>query len=231
MTEDSRRRGRAGRVVLVGCGCLGLFLAVVALGLVSVGLAALATGATVPHGWDQLGEAFSVINGVFSLLAFTVVTVTLWVQFNELRMQRVELRMQREVAERSQEDLHRSAEADIRGLHLHLLELAIGDPELAEVWPEFAPGLPPLRRKQFLYANLILSHLNMSRRVVERGDAYLPGVLADVFTSPIMQEFWTAVRGQRQQMRTEGPDMTFDELCEVAYQAATTQESGMSDLA
>lgn len=228
MTEDSGHRGRA---LLVGFGCLGLLVAVVALGLASVSLAALATGTTAPHGWDQLGEAFSVINGVFSVLAFAVVATTLWVQFTELRMQRVELRMQREATERSQQDLHRSAEADIRGLHLHLVELAIADPDLAVVWPEFAPNLPPQRRKQFLYANLILSHLNMARRVVERGDTYLPGVLADVFTSPIMQEFWSAVREYRQQLRTEGPDMTFDDMCEAAYQAATTQDSGMSDLA
>lgn len=218
-----RRAGSARRVVIVGWSA-GLLLAAVVLSLASVGVAGLATGTGVPQGWEQWGEAFSVVNGVFSVLALAVVGITLWVQYNELRLQRAELRLQREATEQSHRELHRSVEANVRDLHLQLIDRAIGDPDLAAVWVEYAPGLSDTRRKQFLYANLMLAHFNMLRKVMEPDDNYLGQILADAFESPIMRDFWATVRGDRRRIRPPGtPDATFDDLCEAAYQKALRQ--------
>ncbi|WP_433213560.1 DUF6082 family protein [Dactylosporangium sp. CS-047395] len=112
---------------------LAVFLTAGVLILVGMGV-----GLPAPHGWDELSDAFSVVNGIFSALALIVVLVTVWIQFNELRMQRAELRMQREAAEQSRHELFRSSESVFRELHVHLLEMAINDEDLAEVWPESA---------------------------------------------------------------------------------------------
>nr|BFE63847.1 hypothetical protein GCM10020063_083730 [Dactylosporangium thailandense] len=130
----------AGRVVsarplIVSGALLAAVLLAGVLGLAGIGAAEMATGTRAPRGWDELSDAFSVVNGIFSAFALIVVLVTLWVQFNELRMQRAELRMQREAAEQSGRELFRSSESVVRELHNHLLEMAINDEDLAEVWP------------------------------------------------------------------------------------------------
>jgi hypothetical protein len=191
------------------------------LGLAGIGAAEMATGNRAPQGWDELSDAFSVVNGIFSAFALLVVLATLWVQFNELRMQRAELRMQREAAEQSGHELFRSSEAVFRELHMHLLEMAINDEDLAEVWPEYGPDVSAQRRKQFLYANLILSHLNLSYRIAERDEQLWLETVADVFGSPVVQDFWEAVRDYRLRMRSgDAVSRTFDRLCEEGFQRA-----------
>ncbi|MFI5906142.1 DUF6082 family protein [Dactylosporangium sp. NPDC051541] len=209
------------RPLLVAGLLVAAFLLAGVLGLAGIGAAEIATGIRAPQGWDQLSDAFSVVNGIFSAFALIVVLATLWVQFNELRMQRSELRMQREAAEQSKHELFRSSEAVFRELHMHLLEMAINDEDLAGVWPEFGPGVSAVRRKQFLYANLILSHLNLSYRLAERDEQFWRETIADVFLSSIVQEFWEAVRDYRLRVRAGsaiGAD--FDRLCEEGFQRA-----------
>ncbi|GAA4258919.1 DUF6082 family protein [Dactylosporangium darangshiense] len=214
--------GRAGsaRWMVVAGLCLGAPLAAGILGLASVGAAELVTGMRAPRGWGELSDAFAVVNGIFSVFALIVVGATLWVQFNELRMQRAELRMQREAAEQSQRELHRSSEADVRALHVHLAELAIGDPDLADVWSRFDPNIPPRRLKQLFFANLVLGHYNLVYRLGDRDEQYLRAILADQFQNPLMREFWAMVREFRQAARPPGtPEGDFDALVEAAYQA------------
>ncbi|HTJ36382.1 MAG TPA: DUF6082 family protein [Dactylosporangium sp.] len=190
------------------------------LSLAGIGAAGLIAGTGPPHGWDQLGDAFSVANGIFSVLAVLIVAATLWVQFNELRMQRAELRMQREATERSHRELQRSSEAVFRELHIRLTELAIEDPDLAEVWSRYPPDVSPRRRKQYFFANLMLSHFNVVFRTGQRDEQYFRGLLADQFENAIVCEYWGQVRQFRQALRPAGtPEGDFDALCEEAYQA------------
>src|SRR3954452_4604837 len=99
------------RPLIVAGAVLATLLVAGVLRLAGIGAAEMGTDTRAPRGWDELSDAFSVVNGVFSAFALIVVLVTLWVQFNELRMQRAELRMQREAAEQSQHELFRSSEA------------------------------------------------------------------------------------------------------------------------
>ncbi|MFG2037815.1 DUF6082 family protein [Dactylosporangium sp. NPDC048998] len=224
--------GRAAsvRLFLVVGLCLGVLLLAGILGLASVGAAGLITDTRAPHGWDQLSDAFSVVNGIFSVFALIVVGATLWVQFNELRMQRAELRMQREATEQSQRELRRSSEAVLRELHVHITELAIKDPDLAEVYSRYGPGVPPRLRKQYFYANLVLNYYNLVFRSGDRDEAYFRIMLAGEFENPLIRGFWAEVRELRQAVRLPGtPEGAFDALCEEAYQAAVAAAAGGRD--
>lgn len=209
------------RSLLVAGALLAAALLAGVLGLAGIGAAEIATGTRAPRGWDELSDAFSVVNGVFSAFALLVVLVTLWVQFNELRMQRAELKMQREAAEQSQHELFRSSESTLRALHMGLLDMAIKDEELAAVWPEYLPDITPLRRKQFLYVNLVLSHVNLCYRTIDRNEDVWLETLAEIFQSPIVQDFWQTVREHRRGVRqTETVGREFDRLCDEAFRRA-----------
>ncbi|WP_433612846.1 DUF6082 family protein [Dactylosporangium sp. CA-139114] len=191
------------------------------LGLAGIGAAEIATGTRAPRGWDELSDAFSVVNGIFSAFALIVVLATLWVQFNELRMQRAELRMQREAAEQSGHELFRTSESTLRALHMQLLRMAIDDEDLAEVWPEYRPEITPRQRKQFLYANLVLSHVNLSYRIADRDERVWLETIVEVFESPVVQQFWESVRETRLRVREGDPlSREFDRMCEEAFRRA-----------
>src|SRR5690242_15747135 len=117
------RRSVPARVGIVALCALAMVLLAALIGVASVGLAAVFTGAGKPTGWEQINEAFGVVNSVFSALALIVVGLTLWVQYRELKMQRGELHEQRLTADRTAEALQQSAEAERRALHVGLLKM------------------------------------------------------------------------------------------------------------
>ncbi|GAA2360628.1 DUF6082 family protein [Dactylosporangium salmoneum] len=225
MSSNPAGRAAPARALIVA-GLILIVLAVAAvLGLASIGAAGLVTGTQAPRGWDQLSDAFSVVNGIFSVFALMVVGLTLWVQFKELRMQRAELRMQREATEKSQRELHRSSEAVYRELHMHLTELAINDEDLAEVWSRYDSDLSPKLRKQYFYANLVLNYHGLFYRTGDRDERYVKAMLLDQFENPVIRAFWGEVRQFRRAMRDSGtPERDFDLLCEEAYQATRPAE-------
>jgi uncharacterized membrane protein len=205
---------------------------VTAVAVLSVLVAAIVSGAGMPTGWDQVGQAFGVVNGVFSALALMIVGITLWVQFRELRMQRDELRLQREAMVQSQEELRRSAEASMRALHLELIRMAINDAELAMLWPELAPNVPAERSRQFLYANLILQHHDMIARVGDRSRDQVRASVRFSFMNPIVREYWVASASARRAVNVPGsPTSEFDELCEEVYQELEGGLNGPPDAA
>jgi hypothetical protein len=67
------RRSVPARVGLVALCALAIVLVAALIGIASVGLAAVFTGAGKPTGWEQINEAFGVVNSVFSALALIVV--------------------------------------------------------------------------------------------------------------------------------------------------------------
>jgi Flp pilus assembly protein TadB len=181
-------------------------------------VAAVVGGGGAPNGWDQVGEAFSVINAVFSAIALVIVGFTLWIQFKELRMQRAELRMQREATERSQQDLHRSAEANLRALHVDLIKMAIEDEHLADVWPEMAPGLSSQRRKQYLHANLVIQHQVLLGVVGNRDPEAVRTMFRFLMKSSVVREFWTVTYADRQELELAGSAYTeFMKVCHEVF--------------
>ena len=122
--------------------------------------------------WGAVGESFGALNAIFSGLALAALVVTFWLQFKELRSQRMELSLQRESLIQSHQELHRAAEVNIRHLHVDLMKMAIDDPVLAELWPLAHTGLAPECLRQYFYANLMLQHIRrkISSHRLARGD-------------------------------------------------------------
>lgn len=101
--------------------------------------------------WGAVGESFGALNAIFSGLALAALVVTFWLQFKELRSQRMELSLQRESLIQSHQELHRAAEVNIRHLRLNLrigsheeieseIRYVFGNPIMRMYWMETAPA-------------------------------------------------------------------------------------------
>ena len=119
---------------------------------------------------------------------------------------------QRAALERMRTELNRGAEASLRRLHFELLRLSINDPQLAEVWPPFEPGLSPKRNRQYLYANLVIQHFWLSLRLGGHTESQLQNSLRNLFVSPLMRDYWRASSKIRTALVPGTPEFTFNEL-------------------
>lgn len=161
--------------------------------LAGVGLAAL-LGRQGNEGdwsrWSDVGQTFGVLSSIISGLALAALVVTSRVQFHELQESRRELERQRQLQMQSHAELQRTAEATRGQLHLEILKLAIDDPQLAEVWPPFEPGLSVKQNRQYLYANIIYEFQQTWMRVGGHGDEDVLSTMRYLFTSPIIRDYW-----------------------------------------
>jgi hypothetical protein len=138
--------------------------------------------------WSLVGQAVTPVSVLFSGLALFAIVFTIVMQSSEIGNQREQL----SVALAEQQ---RSSEIALRGLHADLIKMALEDPELEEVWPPIAPGVPETRKDH--YCNLIL---NLQKVAFEAGTidvAELRGVLAYLMRSPDVYNFWTKARSAR----------------------------------
>jgi hypothetical protein len=207
--EVRRFRVLRSRYFVAACGLVaGCVLMAVTLGL---GAGVVAVIAPVQDSdawrrWADVGQAFGVFSTVVSWMAFVAVVVTLWIQMKELSFQRAELREQRTVAERSGDELRRSADAGMRMLHLELLKMALADPALAQVWPEFRNSGDPARRRQMAYANLVFQHSTLSMVMAGYTDDQVRDSLRYLFASDLMRAYWREGSAVRQQTQKPGTD-------------------------
>ncbi|MET9292781.1 DUF6082 family protein [Streptomyces sp. NPDC003077] len=141
----------------------------------------------------------------------------------EMRLQRVELSLQREEMRRSAGELHRSAEADLRRLHMQLLKMSIEDPDLAAVWPDYAPGMPFRTNRQYLYANLIYSHLLLVHRLEMMNDREILGHLRYITATPIFRGYWESARTMRDDLDPASHERRFADLVDEALIQADAQ--------
>jgi hypothetical protein len=178
----------------------------VVAGVLAASLAARVESPEVWDRWAKVGDAFGVLNGLLSGMAFVGLVVTLWVQFRELALQRSELRLQRDAIVHSGEELRRSADANLRMLHFELLKMAIDDPALAEVWPDPANAADERHSRQLLYANLVFQHLSLSMLVARYTDEQIREALRYTFDSPLMREYWRLARRARRRTQVPGSD-------------------------
>jgi hypothetical protein len=144
-------------------------------------------------------------------------------QREEMRLQRTELELQREEMRRSAGELHRSAEAELRGLHMQLLKMSIDDPELAEVWPPYAPAVPPQQNRQYLYANLICSHLLLVHKLGMASDREMLGNLRYIVATPIFRAYWEGAEHLREELDPETHESRFAALVNEAIMQANAQ--------
>jgi protein-S-isoprenylcysteine O-methyltransferase Ste14 len=150
--------------------------------------------------WSSIGQAFGVLASVLSGLALAAVVIVFRAQHRELIQQQAELALQRD-------ELRRSAEANVRMLHVHLIEMAINDPLLAAVWPSSSAAVTPERHRQYLYANLILQHARQHPLlVISYTDEEFARNLRHLFGSPIIREFWWSTAAAREQLLVPGTE-------------------------
>jgi hypothetical protein len=208
------------RVLLIVAAILGVPVFTGIVLLAGIGIAALIgrRGSTdLWVRWGNVGQTFESVNAIFSGLAFVALVVTFAIQFQELRMQRIELKMQREAMNSSNGELHRSAEADLRTLHVELIKMAIDDPQLAAVWPEFERGIPPERNRQYLYANLIIQHVWLNLQIGNYSDDEARGMLRYMFSNPLVRNYWATSEAIRRWFVADTPEQVFSRMVDDLF--------------
>ena len=178
--------------------------------LSGVGVAAALGGQGVAADWSRwsdVGQTFGVLSSIIGGLALVAVVMTARVQFRELQ---------------------RSAAAELSMLHLEILKMSINDPQLAEVWPAFRPGLPIESNRQFLYANIIYQFHWTSLKLNKATNDEVLGSMRYLFTSSIMRKYWAAAERARTSLEPGSPEHAFtrklDEICRD-YEAAVATAS------
>lgn len=90
---------------------------------------------------------------------------------------------------------------NMRTLHISLMRMALGDPDLLLAWGPFGSGDITARR-QHIYVNLVLSYWQMLYSLGELPDSELRVISHDLFAGEAGQLFWANARTIR--LRTEG---------------------------
>ncbi|MFD6286918.1 DUF6082 family protein [Streptomyces sp. NPDC060205] len=219
----------------IGLGRVSLNLALIFVASIvgSVGI----TVALVRIPWFQsvesgnAGQAYGAAAATASVVVLVFIARTFQQQAEESRIhreesrmycqvlegQRAELALQREATHKQGESARCSAEAALRAQHQRLLELALRDPLLMEVWPSHDPTLPQERKRQYMYANLIISHHYMCHTGGSFTEEEISVSLRHIFSAALMREFWEWSSSHRQ--RTIIPAGSMAKFYAVAEQA------------
>ncbi|WP_052432541.1 DUF6082 family protein [Streptacidiphilus carbonis] len=167
-----------------------------------------------------VGQYFDAGSAVFSGIALLLVIGT-------TVMQRKELAMQRDALSKSHRELQRSAEADLRRLHMELIKMAIDDASLAEVLGQYRSDVPHERIRQYLYANLIFSHLFLNHKLEVHSDEESLGYLRSIADSAIFREYWRESLPSRTPLAEGSAEHAFAKLVnQVIYESPGTSETG-----
>lgn len=112
--------------------------------------------------------------------------------------------------------------------------MALGDPLLMNVWPQYAPNMTEELTRQFMYANLIISHVCMCWELGYLDDEACESNLYYIFSSCAMREFWEQSRAIRDCATPHtGKMRQFYDSAEMAYQRQLlnlTARPGVDDL-
>jgi hypothetical protein len=196
-TQGSRQqRGVAAGVALVMACAIGVVGLVAALSLaISSTMEALAPDTDV-----------SAANAVFSGLAFGAVIVALVIQHSQLRRQNTSLNTQLKHMEAANGFQRRADITNQHRLHFELLSKALDDPDLAAVLDAYEGDVPPLKQKQFLYANALYNNVLHAYRIGSTNERDLPGHLRAICMNAIFREYWEATRPHRAGLRYESTE-------------------------
>jgi hypothetical protein len=123
-------------------------------------------------------------------------------------------------------NINRQQRNIIRGIlrrnHAELMEQAITDPDLAEVWPSRG-DLSPRQRKQHLYADQILQNIFAFLATGEHSPAQARRALERAFQSPIVRDAWWAAAQERAKAVEPGTtEYAFYHLANEAYVLSET---------
>lgn len=184
-------------------------------------------------GSGNAGQAFGAAAASASFFVLFYMARSFRLQAEESRLRReevaeqyAEMKLQRLDAKNGHNSAERMAEASVRGQHVVLMRLAIEDPELAAVWPSYGPGVSGDCKKQYFYANLIMSFQSMAYGLNYTNDDEALEVMQHLFSSPIIYDFWATTRPARNRITPYGGKMRkFYELAELAWQRATDDQA------
>jgi hypothetical protein len=175
------RRGRRGASGTARISLVVTLLLLVLLGIGLIGISPLALD--VFHGstnhWNRLssiGQTYGAASAVLSVLAVIGVAITLVLQARESRAIRLQA---------------------IRESHSKLLEMAMEDPDLNEVWGPSGLSDPFVLQRQNMYANMILSQWQMSYETRTLSDEHLKLLVTEFLSGTIGREFWVLARKDR----------------------------------
>jgi hypothetical protein len=222
-SETVKKIGVTASVALICCA------ASIALTLILIQIPALRSTQS-----GNAGQALGAASGATSVVALIYLGRTFHNQREEMRMQREMLASQqeeiltqrqselaalREDARIGNECALKIAESAVRSQHHALISAAIADPTLAEVWPPYSQETSIDLRKQFLYANQIISFECMAYTLGVFNCDEAEALMYYLFDSIPMRTFWEASRSGRSESTPHGGKMQkFYELAENAYQ-------------
>ncbi|GAA2240337.1 hypothetical protein GCM10010145_02490 [Streptomyces ruber] len=187
------------------------------------------------------GQALGAASGATSVVALIYLARTFHHQREEMRRQREMLASQqdeilaqrqaelvalREDARINNECALKIAESAVRSQHHALTSMAISDPSLADVWPPYSADISVDTRKQFMYANQIISFQCMAYTLGVFNCDEAEALMHYLFESVPMRTFWEASRAGRSAATPHGGKMQkFYELAENAYQRRCNEQS------
>lgn len=155
--------------------------------------------------WQRLADVagtYAAVSAVLALLALLGVAVSLVLQARELRSARIQAQ---------------------RAGHSELMRLALEDPLYLQV---LGPSRFPddAQRRQNLFANLLVSHWQMSYELGEMTDVRLRVVAAPFFQGEAGRRFWRLARDAR--LRTSGGRRSrrFHEILDEEYRSAARDD-------
>ncbi|NWF29168.1 hypothetical protein HW130_23425 [Streptomyces sp. PKU-EA00015] len=190
---NGHQRGVAAGIALVIASATGVVGLVAALSLaISSTMEALAPDTDV-----------SAANAVFSGLAFGAVLVAMIVQHGQLRRQNSSLATQLQHMEAANGYQRRADITSQHRLQFELLSKAMDDPDLAEVLNAYGDHVPPVRRRQYLYANALYGNLLHAYRIGSTSERDLNGHVKVICRSPLFREYWRETRQHRAELPYE----------------------------
>jgi hypothetical protein len=231
-TENAPRVRRVPAPGWVVIWCIGSCLLVIVTLLVGVGIAALLArqGASADwNRWSDVGQTFGALSSIISGLALVAVVAIARAQYREMQQNRREMEHQRASLIGHHMELRRAAAANLGMFHLEILKMSIEDPELAEVWPPFAPNLPADINRKYLYANAIYQFQLRVMTESEYSDEQITASLRYLFTSPHMRGYWRAAAFARTTLPAGSRELALtqqiDEICREFEAVASSAPS------
>ncbi|MCO8277983.1 DUF6082 family protein [Actinoplanes sp. TRM 88003] len=146
--------------------------------------------------WGSAGEAFGAINSLLSALALAALVITYLTQSRDLHVQRLAL-------ENAEKALRRTADVGVRGLHMELMNMALGDPALADVLPSHG-GESERTRRQHIYSNLLLQNVWLQYTIGIDSEDEMVSNIRHLFASPKIREYWSATAMTRKNILVSG---------------------------
>jgi len=162
---------------------------------------------------SQFGDSFGVFASLFSGLAFIGALYAIYLQGEELKLQR--------------EEMSKSVATQLRQLHYSLLSMAMQDESLEAVWEEKGEISREPSFKQRAYVNLIMAHWEMQHEHGLLSDEQLGVALAKHMNLPYFRIFWKQSQEHRSKMASASDGAaanTFHEKADQAYRGAGSVE-------